>query len=98
GVGGGTIQSLTSIVTADLVALRERGLFTAITGLVWSGGTMLGPLIAGSLSERVSWRWLFYINLPLSGVTFLVVAVFLRLQLPRESQEKTGKSGLVLRN
>ncbi|KAJ6529981.1 MFS general substrate transporter [Mycena vulgaris] len=85
GVGGGMVQSLTSIVIADLVALRERGMFTAITGIMWSLGAIMGPLIAGSLSEKASWRWLFYLNLPLSGITFIVVAVFLRLQLPRES-------------
>ncbi|KAJ6629600.1 major facilitator superfamily domain-containing protein [Mycena sp. CBHHK59/15] len=92
GVGGGTVQSLTSIVIADLVALRERGMFTAVTGLIWSLGGIIGPFIAGSLAEKVSWRWLFYINLPLSGVTFAVVAVFLRLHIPRESlREKLAR-------
>ncbi|KAJ7661318.1 MFS general substrate transporter [Mycena polygramma] len=84
GIGGGIAQSLTSIVVADLVALRERGMFIAITGVIWSVG-VVGPFIAGSLSQKASWRWLFYLNVPLACLTFIVVFVFLRLHSPRES-------------
>ncbi|KAJ6552814.1 MFS general substrate transporter [Mycena capillaripes] len=82
GVGGGGTQSLVNIIIADLVPLRERGMFTAITGMIWSLGSVAGPFIAGSLAEKVSWRWLFYLNLPLCGVTLLTVAVFLNLKTP----------------
>ncbi|KAJ7983254.1 MFS general substrate transporter [Mycena polygramma] len=85
GIGGGIAQSLTSIVVADLVALRERGMFIAITGVIWSVGGVVGPFIAGSLSQKASWRWLFYLNVPLACLTFIVVFVFLRLHSPRES-------------
>ncbi|KAG6844976.1 hypothetical protein H0H87_001919 [Tephrocybe sp. NHM501043] len=106
GVGGGVIQSLTAIITADLVPLRDRGLFTGITGLfvialvlplrprthktffldsMWTLGSAIAPFIAGGLAEKASWRWLFYINLPLCGLAFLVVTLFLRLQTPKES-------------
>ncbi|KAJ6506288.1 MFS general substrate transporter [Mycena vitilis] len=85
GIGGGIAQSLTSIVVADLVALRERGMFIAITGVIWSVGGVVGPFIAGSLSQKASWRWLFYLNVPLACLTFIVVFVFLRLHTPRES-------------
>ncbi|KAF7332996.1 MFS general substrate transporter [Mycena venus] len=88
GAGGGMVQSLTSIVISDLVALRERGMFTSITGIIWSLGAIIGPLIAGSLSQKASWRWLFYLNLPLSGMAFIVVFAFLRLHIPRESLGK----------
>ncbi|KAJ7084976.1 major facilitator superfamily domain-containing protein [Mycena epipterygia] len=59
GVGGGGTQSLVNIIIADLVPLRDRGMFTAITGMIWSLGSVTGPFIAGALSEKVSWRWLF---------------------------------------
>ncbi|KAF7368499.1 MFS general substrate transporter [Mycena venus] len=85
GAGGGMVQSLTSIVIADLVSLRERGMYMSITGMIWSVGTAIGPVVTGSLSEKASWRWLFYLNLPLSGVTWVVVLAFLRLHTPRES-------------
>ncbi|KAJ7830744.1 MFS general substrate transporter [Mycena olivaceomarginata] len=85
GAGGGMVQSLTSIVIADLVSLRERGMYMAITGMIWSVGTAIGPVVTGSLSQKASWRWLFYLNLPLSGITWVVVLAFLRLHTPRES-------------
>ncbi|KAJ7143490.1 MFS general substrate transporter [Mycena crocata] len=85
GVGGGGIQALTSIVTADLIPLRERGVFNGITGLVWTLGSIIGPFIAGSLSQKASWRWLFYMNIPLCFLAFVVVACFLSIQTPREN-------------
>ncbi|KAF8075325.1 MFS general substrate transporter [Lyophyllum atratum] len=85
GVGGGIIQSLTSIITTDLVPLRQRGLFTGITGMMWTFGSAIAPFIAGGLSEKASWRWLFYLNLPLCAVTLFVVTVFLQLNTPTET-------------
>ncbi|KAF8058204.1 MFS general substrate transporter [Lyophyllum atratum] len=85
GVGGGIIQSLTSIITTDLVPLRQRGLFTGITGMMWTFGSAIAPFIAGGLSEKASWRWLFYLNLPLCAVTLFVVTVFLQLNAPTET-------------
>ncbi|KAJ7709506.1 MFS general substrate transporter [Mycena rosella] len=83
GVGGGGTQSLVNIVIADLVPLRERGMFTAITGMIWSLGSVGGPFIAGSLAQKASWRWLFYLNLPLCVITTITVAFFLNLHTPR---------------
>ncbi|KAF7297288.1 MFS general substrate transporter [Mycena indigotica] len=85
GVAGGGIQALTSIVTADLIPLRERGVFNGITGLVWTLGSVVGPFIAGSLSEKASWRWLFYMNIPLCALAMAVVTFFLNVQTPREN-------------
>ncbi|KAI0338621.1 MFS general substrate transporter [Trametopsis cervina] len=92
GVGGGGIQSLSSIVTADLVPLRERGFFTAITGIIFTISSIIGPFIAGGLAQHASWRWLFYMNLPLCAVAMVVVFFFLQLKAPRESfREKLMK-------
>ncbi|TFK39902.1 MFS general substrate transporter [Crucibulum laeve] len=85
GVGGGIIQALNAIIIADLVPLRERGLFTGITGLTWTFGSAVAPFIAGGLAEKASWRWLFYLNLPLCGISLFVVTIFLRLKKPTES-------------
>ncbi|KAJ7749595.1 MFS general substrate transporter [Mycena maculata] len=83
GVGGGGTQSLVNIVIADLVPLRERGMFTSITGMIWSLGSVIGPFVAGGLAEKASWRWLFYLNLPLCVITWITVALFLNLHTPR---------------
>ncbi|KAI0084347.1 major facilitator superfamily domain-containing protein [Irpex rosettiformis] len=85
GVGGGGIQSLSSIVTADLVPLRERGFFTAITGIIFTISSIIGPFIAGGFAQHASWRWLFYMNLPLCAIAMIVVFFFLQLKAPQTS-------------
>ncbi|KAI0642525.1 major facilitator superfamily domain-containing protein [Trametes meyenii] len=90
GVGSGAIQVLVAIVTADLIPLKERGFFQSITGATFSVASATGPFIGGALSQHASWRWLFYLNLPLCGLAFAVVLVFLRLRKPPiESYKKT---------
>ncbi|KAJ7183444.1 MFS general substrate transporter [Mycena filopes] len=82
GVGGGGTQALVYIITADLIPLRERGLFNGITGMIWTVGSIAGPFIAGALAQKATWRWLFYLNLPLCAVAFASVAVFLDVATP----------------
>ncbi|KIP05681.1 hypothetical protein PHLGIDRAFT_119585 [Phlebiopsis gigantea 11061_1 CR5-6] len=92
GVGGGGIQAMSSIVTADLVPLRDRGFFTGITGVIYTLGSVSGPFIAGGLAQDASWRWLFYMNLPICAVAMVVVFLFLQLKTPRDSfREKIMK-------
>ncbi|KAH9886043.1 Mfs1.1 [Cubamyces lactineus] len=82
GVGSGAIQVLVAIVTADLIPLKERGFFQSITGATFSFASATGPFIGGALAQHASWRWLFYLNLPLCGLAFAVVLIFLRLRKP----------------
>jgi len=82
GVGAGGIETLINIVIGDLVPLRERGIFMAITGATFSFASVIGPFIGGALAQYGAWRWLFYLNLPLSGIAFAVVFLFLRLHTP----------------
>ncbi|TCD63100.1 hypothetical protein EIP91_006004 [Steccherinum ochraceum] len=82
GVGGGGIQSLVAIVTADITSLRDRGLFTGIIGVMWTLGSVIGPFVTGSLAEKASWRWIFYLNLPLCGLAFGAVILLLDLPTP----------------
>ncbi|KAJ7573933.1 MFS general substrate transporter [Mycena floridula] len=88
GAGDGGIQATTAIIVADLVPLKERGLFQGIVGMMWSIGSLAGPLIAGSLAERASWRWIFYMNIPLCALAFTVVFLCLKLRTPQESLRK----------
>ncbi|KAH9848348.1 iron permease [Lenzites betulinus] len=83
GVGSGAIQVLVAIITADLVPLKERGFFQALTGATFSLASAAGPFIGGAIAQRTTWRWLFYINLPLCGISFGIVLLFLRLRKPR---------------
>ncbi|KAJ3483959.1 hypothetical protein NLI96_g5966 [Meripilus lineatus] len=82
GAGGGAIFSLSSIIIGDLVPLRERGVFQGTTGLVWTIAAGIGPVVGGALTKEGQWRWLFYLNLPISGVAFGLVMIFLTLKTP----------------
>lgn len=90
GIGGGAIQVLVNIVIGDLVPLRERGLFTAITGATYSLASVGGPFIGGALAQYGAWRWLFYLNLPLCGIALAVVFFFLRVQRPPASDIRSS--------
>ncbi|KAJ7499373.1 MFS general substrate transporter [Mycena latifolia] len=87
GIGGGGIINLSEILTADLVPLAERGLYQGLLGLVWSFASSIGPPIGGALANEgnKAWRWLFYLNLPLTGLAFILVWVFLSVRQPEGS-------------
>ncbi|KAG9002658.1 hypothetical protein FRB90_011342 [Tulasnella sp. 427] len=78
GIGGGGILSLSDIVVADLVPLSERGNFIGIFGAVWAIASAIGPPIGGAFSQS-NWRWLFYMNLPLTGFAAILALFSLHL-------------------
>ncbi|ORX36039.1 major facilitator superfamily domain-containing protein [Kockovaella imperatae] len=80
GIGGGGILTLTMIIVSDVVTLRERGKYQGILGGVVACSNALGPLLGGIFTESVSWRWCFYINLPLTGFAALIVFFVLPLK------------------
>ncbi|KAF8532577.1 MFS general substrate transporter [Gautieria morchelliformis] len=82
GVGGGGILSFSAIVLADLVSLEERGMYAGLFGLTWSIAAAIGPVVGGSLASKGMWRWLFYLNLPICGISAIVTVVFLDLPIP----------------
>ena len=82
GLGGGGIISLTEILITDLVPLRERGKWFGFQSLTWAIGSVTGPLIGAAFAQAVTWRWIFYINLPFCGLGFITLPFCLRLQHP----------------
>ncbi|KAH7920100.1 MFS multidrug transporter [Leucogyrophana mollusca] len=82
GVGGGAILSLASIVVSDMVSLQERGTYNGLIGLTWAFAMAIGPVVGGSFAQNGNWRWLFYINLPISGAALLLVVLFMNLPTP----------------
>jgi EmrB/QacA subfamily drug resistance transporter len=78
GVGAGAIQPMTITMVGDLYTPAERAKVQGIVASVWAGAAVLGPLAGGIIVDRVSWGWIFWINLPIGALTIAGFAVFLR--------------------
>jgi EmrB/QacA subfamily drug resistance transporter len=87
GIGGGGLMVLVMAVIADLIPPRERGRYAGLFGAVFGVASVIGPLLGGLFTEHLSWRWIFYINLPLGIAAFLILGSV--LHLPRHRQEHT---------
>jgi len=73
GLGGGGLIVTVMAAIGDLFSPRERGKYQGIFGGVFGLSTVLGPLIGGFFVEQLSWRWIFYVNLPLGLVAFVII-------------------------
>jgi EmrB/QacA subfamily drug resistance transporter len=82
GIGGGGILSLALIIFGDLFPGERRGRMQAYITAVWGFASIVGPLLGGLIVDRASWRWVFYMNLPLCVVVAGLVAVNLRETAP----------------
>lgn len=91
GMGGGGINVMIDMIVCDLVPLRERSKFIGIIFGTFSVAVALGPLIGGLLAERVSWRWVFYINLPIAGVAWVALALVLKVRYKRDATRNALK-------
>ncbi|KIK92283.1 hypothetical protein PAXRUDRAFT_147666 [Paxillus rubicundulus Ve08.2h10] len=80
GAGGGGIQSMAQIIVSDIVSLRDRGKYQGIIAGAIALGYAIGPPVGGALSEKVSWRWCFWVNLPVSLCAICVVIFILPLK------------------
>ncbi|KAF9817410.1 hypothetical protein IEO21_03464 [Rhodonia placenta] len=85
GLGGGGCIAVTEIIYADLIPLPERGKFYGITASVWALASAVGPPIGGAFAGSGIWRWLFFLNLPICGVSLVLVVSFLNVRTPRDS-------------
>ncbi|RYP28941.1 hypothetical protein DL767_006976 [Monosporascus sp. MG133] len=91
GVGGGGINILIEIIVADLVPLRERPKFISLIFTAYTVAVVLGPVIGGLFAQRVTWRWIFYLNLPIATVAFLMLALVLKVQYVKDTKRNSLK-------
>ncbi|MFE0434443.1 DHA2 family efflux MFS transporter permease subunit [Streptomyces nigra] len=83
GLGGGGLIVLSMAIVGDIVPPRERGRYQGLFGAVFGATSVLGPLLGGVFTEHLSWRWVFYVNLPVGAVALIVIALV--LHIPRRS-------------
>ena len=77
GLGAGGLITTTIAVVGDIIPPRDRGRYQGIFGAVFGVSTVIGPLLGGFFVDHLSWRWIFYVNLPVAAVAMVVIgAVF----------------------
>jgi EmrB/QacA subfamily drug resistance transporter len=85
GIGAGGLIPLSQAAIADLFSPRERGRYQGYIGAMWATAAIAGPLLGGTLTDSASWRWIFFINLPLGILALAVVVKTMRIpHVPRD--------------
>src|SRR6266851_2053414 len=74
GLGAGGLVVTTFAVIGDVIPPRERGKYQGYFGGVFGGSTVIGPLLGGFFVDNLSWRWIFYVNVPIGLIALVVIA------------------------
>ncbi|GMG34343.1 unnamed protein product [Aspergillus oryzae] len=80
GIAGGGLIQLITIIISDLFSVR---LFLGLIEFIWAIAGALGPIVGGAFTQSVSWRWIFWINLPVCGTAFVLLLLFLDVHNPK---------------
>ena len=78
GLGAGGLITLAQTTVGDLLAPRERGRYQGLFTAVFAASSVAGPLLGGFITDALSWRWIFYINVPIGAVALFLIATSLR--------------------
>jgi EmrB/QacA subfamily drug resistance transporter len=96
GVGAGGLMTLAMTAVGDIVAPRERGRYQGYIAAVFAGAAVLGPLVGGLLVDHVSWRWIFYVNLPVGAVALVGISALLPRGIPERPTTRLDAAGAAL--
>jgi EmrB/QacA subfamily drug resistance transporter len=95
GLGAGGLMSLAFSIVGDVIPPRDRGRYQGYFGAIFGLSSVLGPLIGGFLVDQASWRWVFYVNLPIGAVALVVINRVLKLD-HKARKAKIDFSGAIL--
>lgn len=96
GVGGGGLLAVSQAAIADVVSPRERGRYQAYLSGMWALASISGPLVGGWLADALSWRWIFWLNLPLGAAAYLLSARALKILPQARRAARIDYRGAVL--
>ncbi len=88
GLGGGALAPMAVAVVGDLFPPKERGKWQGLTGSVFAFAAMIGPTLGGWITDTFSWRWIFYVNLP---VGLVALSVLLAVMPPLRARRAAGR-------
>jgi EmrB/QacA subfamily drug resistance transporter len=95
GIGAGGLMALVFAIIGDIIPPRQRGRYQGYFGGVWALSSIAGPLLGGLFTDHLSWRWIFYINIPFGLIALSAIAA--RLHLPvRKIEHRIDFPGAVL--
>ena len=95
GLGAGCILPVAQTITADLYTLEQRAKVSAVYSGVFGLSSVLGPFLGGFLTDQLSWRWVFYVNLPIGIATVALIAVVMVEPLQNRHRHRFDWPGLV---
>ena len=96
GVGAGGIFPIALSTVGGLVPPRDRGRYMGLIGATFAAAAILGPLLGGVIVDNVSWRWIFFLNLPLGVLALAAVAVALPKEAPQRERSVDWPGAAVL--
>lgn len=83
GIGAGGLMAMAFAIIGDIVSPRERGRYTGYLGAVFAVASVAGPLLGGFFVDNLSWRWVFYVNVPVGAAALVITSSVLRLPFVR---------------
>ncbi|MGH8888852.1 MAG: MDR family MFS transporter [Acidothermaceae bacterium] len=97
GIGAGGLMTLAMAIIGDVIPPRQRGRYQGYFGAVFGLASVVGPLLGGIFTEQLSWRWVFYINLPIGAVALVVTSIVLDIPFHKRNHkvDYTGAGILV---